>query len=172
MGLKYWAGASEDHYGLPHLGLHGYPQHGSIHTFDKKAWERILSKTGLKYYRFSYPFPDYKLPKVILSDEFIKRDPYSYSALYMTSSRDYVKLWEVEGSEFLLWKTLHGSGYLEDFSNSFFIVISDSQEKLDEVLPYDFDIFTTHPRKPGYRTTTFKFKDSSQVNKISLYPGV
>jgi len=168
MGLKYWMGASEDHYNQPHIGLYGYPHDNGIKTYDKKEWDHILKMADMKYFRFLYPFPDYKLPKVILSDMYIKRDKYAYSLLYRIYSRDYVKAWQPESDEFLLWKSLHQSGYLVDFVNSFFILISDDIERLTNVIPYDFVHFPDTGRKPGYRVVTMKPQNKDHIVKKKM----
>jgi len=165
MGLKYWLGASEDHYGKPDVGLYGYPQNQGIRTYDKREWEHILKRAGIKYYQFTYPFPDYKLPKVLLSDAYIKNDEYAYSILYRVSSRDYSKTWWPNSNEFLFWESLHQSGYLEEFANSFFIVISDSEEHLAKVIPNDFVCFSDPQRKSVYSTMTMKPRDKDYIVK-------
>lgn len=165
MGLKYWMGASEDHYGQPYVGLYGYPQSQGVRTYDKREWKYILDYADFKYYRFIYPFPDYKLPLVLLSDIFIKNDKYAYSNLFRISSRDYTKTWRPNGDEFLIWKFLHQSGYLEDFANSFFIIVSDDMEQLNNVVPYDFVHFSDTGRKPEYRAVTMKPQNKSYIIK-------
>ena len=168
MGLKYWMGASEDHYGQPHIGLYGYPQDQGIRTYDKREWEDILKKARIKCFRFCYPFPDYKLPRVILSDSYVRSDEYAHSILYRISSRDYVKDWQPRVDEFLLWESLHQSGYLEYFANSFFIIISESMERLNKVIPYEFVHFSDYERKPIYRTVTMKLQDKDYVVKKKM----
>jgi SAM-dependent methyltransferase len=168
MGLKYWMGASEDHYGEPHVGLYGYPQDKGIRTFDKKEWEDILDRAGMKCCRFCYPFPDYKLPRVMLSDHYVRNDTFAHSILYRIHSRDYEKDWKPDVDEFLLWESLHQSGYLEYFANSFFMVISESEELLNNVIPYDFVYFSDSVRKPLYRTITIKPRDKDYVVKKKM----
>jgi len=168
MGLKYWMGASEDHCGEPYVGLYGYPQDQGIRTFDKTEWEDILKNAGIQHYRFCYPFPDYKVPRVMLSDNYVRNDVYAHSILYRICSRDYVKDWQPDIDEFLLWESLHQSGYLEHFANSFFIVISKFKKQLNNVIPYDFVYFSDSVRKPVYRTVTIKPRDRSYVVKQKM----
>jgi len=166
MGLKYWLGASEDHYGKPDVGLYGYPQDQGIRTYDKREWEQLLERADTKCYQFTYPFPDYKFPKALLSDDYIKNDEYAYSILYRLSSRDYSKTWRPNTNEFLLWESLHQSGYLEEFANSFFIIISDSGERLNKVIPNDFVCFSDPPqRKFVYSAMTMKPRGEDYIVK-------
>ena len=69
LGLKYFIGSVEDHCGTPMEGLHGYPNFHQAETFSRLKLSRILKEVGFPKSRFLYPFPDYKLAKVILTDE-------------------------------------------------------------------------------------------------------
>lgn len=72
-GLKYWAGCREDHAGLYFEGLEGYPHTQGVRTFTRPELIRILEECGYTNYRFYYPYPDYKFPTVIYSDEYLPR---------------------------------------------------------------------------------------------------
>ena len=68
LGFKYLFGAGEDHYGLAYEGIHDYPHFAGIKTYSKTAWGNLFSKCDLAY-EFLYPFPDYKLPVAILTED-------------------------------------------------------------------------------------------------------
>jgi SAM-dependent methyltransferase len=72
-GLKYWSGSREDHTGRLFDGLEDYPEFpiNAIRTFSKKELEILLGKAGFTSLKFYYPFPDYKLPIYIFSDDFV-----------------------------------------------------------------------------------------------------
>ena len=70
MGLKYFAGAKEDHTGVLFDGMNGYPGMQKIKTFGKKELSELLVNNSFGINRFYYPFPDYKLPKTVYSDDF------------------------------------------------------------------------------------------------------
>ncbi|AXM89099.1 class I SAM-dependent methyltransferase [Anoxybacillus ayderensis G10] len=71
-GLKYWAGAREDHTGIMFDSLQNYHiSKSKIKTFSKNELEKLLNLSGFQNYRFYYPYPDYKLPKQIFSDYFL-----------------------------------------------------------------------------------------------------
>ena len=63
LGLKYWAGATEDHTGLYFEGLEGYPTTDYVRTFSKPELEALLRQSG--YGLDYYPYPDYKFPERI-----------------------------------------------------------------------------------------------------------
>ncbi|MCP3933468.1 MAG: glycosyltransferase [Bacteroidetes bacterium] len=166
MGLKYWLGAKEDHYGRPDLGLYDYPNSCGIRTYDKKEWEEMLSDLGEEFtYRFIYPFPDYKMAKVVLRDGYLTNNDFAHSHLYRVFSSDNDSAIQTSKNEFLLWKSLHRKEQFENFSNSFVILISKSEEKLEEICDHDFMHFSGKGRKPEYRTVTSKKRNVNSVNK-------
>lgn len=73
LGLKYFAGCSEDHSGRFFDGIEGYRHGGHAKTFSKKELQEILHKSGFVDEQFFYPYPDYKLPLVIYSDEHLPK---------------------------------------------------------------------------------------------------
>lgn len=67
-GIKYFAGADEDHLGEPYTSLTGYSK-VDVKTYGKREMEKLLENCGFSKTQFYYPFPDYKLPSVIYSDK-------------------------------------------------------------------------------------------------------
>ena len=74
MGLKYMAGCKEDHTGLIGEGLKNYPTTSGVRTFDKGELEEIFEKVNMTDYEFYYPYPDYKFPLRIYSDEYLPKE--------------------------------------------------------------------------------------------------
>ena len=68
LGLKYWAGAPEDHTGRPFDGIEDRYTSDTAVTFGRSALTRLLSDAGFPLQEFLYPFPDYKLPEVIVKE--------------------------------------------------------------------------------------------------------
>ncbi|MBQ1316048.1 MAG: class I SAM-dependent methyltransferase [Lachnospiraceae bacterium] len=68
LGMKYWAGAAEDHTGEFFSGIEGYPHHSGVRTFSRPEMEALLKKAGARSYTFYYPYPDYKFANMIFSD--------------------------------------------------------------------------------------------------------
>lgn len=69
LGMKYFAGHCEDHTGQPYVGITGYSGGGTAVTYSKSELESRLKNAGFGSLYFYYPFPDYKLPSVIYSDD-------------------------------------------------------------------------------------------------------
>ncbi|GIK24977.1 MAG: hypothetical protein BroJett006_12230 [Betaproteobacteria bacterium] len=123
LGLKYFNGRSEDHTGIPFFGLHGLYSGSTPVTYGKNELESMLRRAGFEHIDFHYPFPDYKLPNIILSDEGARHHDFSASELlYRSESRDYATERPSWFREFLVWRVLHRNGMLPALSNSFLIL--------------------------------------------------
>ena len=72
-GLKYWAGAAEDHTGNRFDGITGYAGVDRVRTFSRQKLEEMLHDTGFTDTAFYYPVPDYKMPVEIYSDKSFRR---------------------------------------------------------------------------------------------------
>ncbi len=72
-GLKYFAGAREDHTGKAFDGIEGYIGNSSVRTFGKKELENLLLQSGFAAFEFYYPHPDYKMPLEIYSDTWLPK---------------------------------------------------------------------------------------------------
>lgn len=68
IGLKYLLGYAEDHVGLPWVSWEGYVGIDHVRTFSRLELVSMLTKVGLREQAMFYPFPDYKLPTVIVSE--------------------------------------------------------------------------------------------------------
>lgn len=170
LGLKYWLGASEDNYSKPYTGLWGYgSRYQHPRMFSRNEWVEIFQQAELPHHQFLYPFPDHQFAELILSDDFIQSDPYAHSLLYRTRSRDLAEPdWLPDQDEFLHWKSLHQSGYLQEFTNSFLITIAKSQERLTATFPYDFIKLSKSRQRSKYHAVTYKEKQQPVVIKELL----
>lgn len=74
IGLKYLVGYEEDHLGRPWAGVEGYGQGEGVETFSRRALTNLLHACGLHNQRWFFPFPDYKLPAVVLSETAYEED--------------------------------------------------------------------------------------------------
>lgn len=67
-GLKYFAGATEDHTGRCFDGLENYVGVERVRTFSRGSLDKMLLEAGFVKNEFYYPMADYKLPDEIYSD--------------------------------------------------------------------------------------------------------
>jgi SAM-dependent methyltransferase len=115
-GLKYWAGAMEDHTGNLFDGLEDYKNVSSVRTFSKKEIAELLEKAGYVSNEFFYPVPDYKLPTVVFSEKHLPSvgDLRNMSAAF---DRPRFKLFD----EDTVYDQLCKDNQFEYFANSFLI---------------------------------------------------
>ena len=69
LGLKYWAGAPEDHTGVLFENIEGYVGKTDVRTFGRKELEVLLRSAGFNDLDFYYPMPDYKMPDMLFSED-------------------------------------------------------------------------------------------------------
>jgi SAM-dependent methyltransferase len=176
-GFKYLAGASEDHLNVPNIGLLNYtePLSGDItrgiRTWSKQQWHEILAELNFQDYEFCYPFPDYKVPEAILSEHFLANTKHPEQILGGILSRDYFAMWLPQISEPLFWQTAAQTGSLDEFANSFLIVIGQSRQRLKQVVDFDFVRFASTRRNPAYRLQVVKKCYEKFVQRVPLLAG-
>lgn len=72
-GARYFCGEPEPYSGIPFEGLNKFPQgKGKGYLFDRRELCDILEMSGLLNYKFYYPFPDYKIPQLVYSDNYLQ----------------------------------------------------------------------------------------------------
>ncbi len=173
-GYKYLAGAGEDHLNVPNIGLLGYPEPQSreltrgIRTWSKREWSVMLDEFGFAEYEFCYPFPDYKVPDAILSEHFLKTARYPDQVLGGIQSRDYVTLWEPALPETVFWRTAAQTGSLDEYANSFLIVVSNAKGRVSQTIDFDFVRFASLSRKLAYRLQIEKKQSDAFVRRYPL----
>ena len=129
VGLKYFNGCGEDHVGIPFFGVQDLYGTRTARTFGRRELIALLSAAGLSQVRFYYPFPDYKLPSVVLSENALT-DP-GFDAIDLLArchARDYTGSPYRGFDEALAFSVLHANGLLADLSNSFLIVATPDKE--------------------------------------------
>ena len=116
-GIKYWAGAREDHTGNLMDGIEGYSGVERVRTFSKEGLEALLREAGLSSPQFYYPLPDYKLPTEIYSQ---KRLPKAYPFTANTPNYDRKRYSFFDEKKVM--DELIREGKFEMFANSFLVI--------------------------------------------------
>ncbi|MDO5127350.1 MAG: class I SAM-dependent methyltransferase [Eubacteriales bacterium] len=119
LGMKYFAGCAEDHVGRMFEGIEGYPNTKGIRTYSKKEISTLLSNNGFSESKFYYPYPDYKLPNVIFSDERLPQ-----KGELKNNLRNYDTHRLMLFDEQRAFDSILDAGLFDEFSNSFLIVAS------------------------------------------------
>jgi len=146
-GLKYFAGCKEDHTGNYYEGIEGYIEDKGVRTFSKEQLENIVASAGLcsKVY---YPYPDYKLPHTIYSDEYLPK-----KGDLNTNLRNFDSDRMLTFDETKVFDSIIEEGKFPFFSNSYIVVAS--VEDIFEI-EASFPVFTKYAneRAKVYRVGT------------------
>ena len=125
LGFKYFAGAPEDHTDLYFFGIEGYPDNKSVRTFSKTELSELLEKSGFPYMKYYYPYPDYKFPTEIFTDETLYKNMYGKEYPVYTEN-NFAFFSETAGIKSLVKERI-----LDKFVNSF-LVIAGKKELCEE----------------------------------------
>ena len=116
-GLKYFAGAKEDHTGKEFDGITGYVGNKNVRTFGKKELEILLTESGYRQQEFYYPHPDYKMPMEIYSQHKLPSSTASLSPAPNFDNERYELF-----NETLAFQGIIENGQYEFFANSFLVI--------------------------------------------------
>ena len=131
LGLKYFAGAPEDHLGKPMVGIEGRYGKDQAQTFGRPVLARLLLEAGFEASNFLAPFPDYKLPSSIVTEAGFAHPLFDASAFASQSVRRDPQLPEIcNFSLELAWPVVFANGLGLETANSFLIIASPTQQAL------------------------------------------
>lgn len=124
LGMKYFAGAPEDHTSIIYDGIEGYANKAGIQTFGKLELQNLLKEVGLNNTKFYYPLPDYKLPNAIFSDDYLPTESTinDYNIYYYEGTK-------IQFDEKKAFVETIKNGVFDIFSNSFFVEASSKKIK-------------------------------------------
>ena len=154
-GLKYFTSAREDHVGVMFEGVTGYhAAPGRVRTFGRNELRTSLKK-HFDTVEFFYPYPDYKIPDRVLSEEFLA-SARAGELVSQSRSRDYggprTPLWE----ESLAVLELARNGMLPLLANSFLVFAARSGMR---GVSFDAEAVMFPPRPRG------KFRSIARIEK-------
>lgn len=160
-GLKYWCGAREDHTGIPFAGINQYSfTDNGVRTFSKAELDRLIKESGFKNTYFYYPMPDYKLPRVIYSENWLPDSESSQNLRpYYAPDRS-----TLVADEMSIYKDVIDNNVFEFFANSFLVECSDSED----VGKVSFAVISNE-RLEKYRVGT-RCIGKDKVEKFALNP--
>ncbi len=118
LGMKYWAGCKEDHTGEYFEGIEDYSNSEGVKTFSKCEMEQLIIQAGFEKSFFYYPYPDYKFPEVIYSDNYLpKLGELNNNIVNYDQERT------VLFDETKAFNSVIKAGLFPEFCNSFLIII-------------------------------------------------
>lgn len=142
-GLKYAMGAKEDHYAVPFVGLDDYPDSIGIRTYDHAQWRALLAQSPFAALKTLLPFPDYKIPHTVIDGAAAATSPATnkrmvLDALASVESRDYCSPdnpFPLGRHEARLWQGVVEAHALTALSNSFLLLLADSDSDVQRLAP-------------------------------------
>lgn len=118
-GIKYFCGAVESQTGIPFEGINNYSNSKGKHSFSKQELKDIIEEAGFKHQKFYYPLPDYKLPQLIYSEDYLPEKNIGERLIpYYLNNKTLV------ASENDIYNDLVENNVFEFFSNSYLVECS------------------------------------------------
>jgi len=165
LGMKYILGYHEDHYAKRFIGIHGYPDSAGIATYSAHEWQQIIEQAGYSASEFTYAFPDYKIPRVLLGDSYLENNPYSFNHLEGIFARDYTAPVRSSPTESIFWQAASGGNFVKTIANSFCILMANSPQPIARTAGFDFCHLPGPGRLPKYAVITQKLKSKDVIQK-------
>jgi 2-polyprenyl-3-methyl-5-hydroxy-6-metoxy-1,4-benzoquinol methylase len=117
LGLKYWAGCTEDHFGTYFEGIENYPHTTGVRTYSKKELKALFQAVNMDS-TFYYPYPDYKFTMQIFSDDYLPSMG-DLDSNVLNFDRERLLLFD----EQKVFDTLTREDLFSEFANSFLIIL-------------------------------------------------
>ena len=164
MGLRYFCGAKEPHVGRAFEGIAHYPGGTRGYSFTREELKDILERAGFGESRFYYPLPDYKLPQLIYTDDYLPAPNLQERLIPYYAGEDPLVLPELE-----LYRDVVENGVFPFFANSFLVECRCPATAAD---PGTADgvlyaaVSTDRGRERGFATVILK---GGRVRKVPLF---
>lgn len=124
IGLKYLNGANEDHLSIPLVGIENRYGERQPRTLTRESLLTCLHEVGMSDTSLFLPFPDYKLPSVILSDTVFGTQVSPRNLLASARSYDYSGGRKTLFNESLVRTSIADEQVLANLADSFLFVAS------------------------------------------------
>ncbi len=162
LGLKYFAGAPEDHTDLYYAGIREYAGIDGIRTFSKGELEDLFTECRFANWKFYYPYPDYKFPSEIFTDANINGE--NYGRAYLNYQKGRMELF----SEKEMAAALKQENVMGSFVNSFLVELMKQEAPCSRIL---YAKLNHTVRKKIYRTATIiqSEKNGTAVEKKAIH---
>jgi 2-polyprenyl-3-methyl-5-hydroxy-6-metoxy-1,4-benzoquinol methylase len=182
LGLKYFAGASEDHIGTPMYGIEGRYKTDEVITFGKIELKERFLDSGFKSIDFYAPFPDYKFPSFILSEKSLNMKGFDSKIFPILSScRDPLLPRITNFNIERVWEYIDKNKLTLDLSNSFLCVgkVGELEDYSNPPIAYSYStnrhkmfckerLFLTRDNGDIYTTVNFPYFDTNLKDQSSL----
>lgn len=162
LGLKYFSGAPEDHHGKQMYGIENKYKPYETRTFGRLVLQNILKQADFNNLEFMVPYPDYKLPISIVTEEGFENCNFDPTPFALNSV-------DADGQPFhhnfnlkSTYQTVIENGLGIELSNSFLISATQIQQPINAEKSLAFHYSTS--RRPSFcKRTHFKELTNGQI---------
>ncbi|MGQ9488280.1 MAG: class I SAM-dependent methyltransferase [Armatimonadota bacterium] len=161
IGHKYLAGYREDHYGIPFESVSGYPDYNGIRTFDKRLLQSKLEDAGLNHQLWFYPFPDYKMPEVILAERSFQEPAFDWLTLLNLPTVDHSLRQRPLFNEREFLRIIARNAQPSAFMNSFMVIAS--RQPMPEAWSSILAVKVRSQCAPRFRRSKFFLSQGEQI---------
>lgn len=160
LGFKYFAGAKEDHTRRYFDGINNYPGPMNVRTYGRQELVNVLESNELYINRFFYPHPDYKLPKVVYSDDF---EPGIHTILpkNLLPSPNFDQTRQDFFSEYSIVRSLENNRLYSNLANSFLV----EARNYKALSTFSSTVFSTSANN---RNDSYKIRTKAILDKNKL----
>lgn len=128
VGIKYFAGAFEDHVGQQMYGINNSYERNGVVTFGREELKSLVSDAGFNHVEEYLPLPDYKLPTDVVTPLGWKKYSKQLSQIAVESAHKDIQgiaepVFSIEQALKSVWRNELSA----DLSNSFLFVASPNQ---------------------------------------------
>jgi 2-polyprenyl-3-methyl-5-hydroxy-6-metoxy-1,4-benzoquinol methylase len=139
LGLKYFAGAPEDHVTRRMFGIEERYSPDGVRTYGRAELAEIVRDAGFAHARFYAPFPDYKFPVTIFSEEGMTAQDFDAASVLSGSIFSDRQLTSYLSFDLpRVWDVVVRNKLGMDLANSFLVVASNVAPDQSTVLAWHY----------------------------------
>jgi SAM-dependent methyltransferase len=178
LGLKYLGGAPEDHVNQPFFGINDRYTDKTVVTFGKHELTARLGQAGFAGTRFYYPFPDYKIPTTVVTEEGAHNTSDTMQNVAASFNARTMNLpYRRPFSEERAWPLLLRNRAMDHLANSFLVVarerpITQEDDVIANVGDLSYIYSTARPRQFAKETVLTDTPEGVMVVRRRLYPNL
>lgn len=161
-GLKYFCGEVNQYTDIPFFTMFDYPEEKRYkrgHNYDKASLKKLLRSFGLKYQKFYYPMPDYRVLQEVFTDDRLPDDSMFEKVQFHFEHPELLVMDERE-----LYPDIIRNGVFDFFANSFIVECSTGN-----ILFADVKYASVSGDRSVENSFVTTIHNSSQVTKRPMY---
>jgi 2-polyprenyl-3-methyl-5-hydroxy-6-metoxy-1,4-benzoquinol methylase len=165
VGLKYFAGAKEDHVGISMFGVENRYKAEGVKTFSRSELISLAAAAGFSRTFVHAPVPDYKLTRAVISEEGLASEYFDSSELFAQLTYSDPQLPMNPGFNLpAAWQTIGKAKLEKEFAHSFLIECTLDQLQHSSLIG-KLAFWYGSDRKPGFLKEKV-FTKTDQESKI------